>query len=49
MTIDAALVVEVARLLRVLAGPDCQCAPCRDARIAADQLDREVATQEGTR
>lgn len=46
-TLDPALVVEVARLLRTLAGPDCRCAPCLDARIAADQLDREVAAQEG--
>lgn len=49
MTIDATFATEVARLLRALAGPDCSCVTCRDARIAADQLDREVAAQEGTR
>lgn len=44
MTVE--FLTEVARLLRTLAGPDCSCRVCLDARLRADQIDRHLA-QEG--
>lgn len=46
MTVTAEFMVEVSRLLRALAGPECSCRVCLDARIAAEQIDRQLA-QEG--
>lgn len=46
MTAD--FLTEVARLLRTLAGPDCSCRVCLDARIAAGQIDRHLADLNGT-
>lgn len=42
MTVE--LLTEVVRLLRTLAGPECACRVCLDARIAADQIDRHLMT-----
>lgn len=46
MNVRPEFLAELAVLLRRLAGPDCSCRLCLDARIAADQIDREL-TQQG--
>ena len=45
MTVE--FLTEVVRLLRTLAGPECACRVCLDARIAADQIDRHLMMMEG--